>query len=922
VAFPQTPLPVIVSIAPGADPADDPDNWDALGLWTDITDDVRVDDGINITAGRSDEANHVDASKCTFRLDNRSGDYSPRNPMGIYYGALRKNTPVRVQVELGQDSFNRTASNSWGTADSGTSWGLTGSQYAVSPATGATITWPGANSQIINYLQQAGSWDSEVLVEVSVPSVPVGAVIRLGASLRYLSTNNGCWAVFAEWQTDGTVDLRIGRHAPGSFAPVSTLDSAVTGYTANQKIWVRGRAIGNNIQGKLWYDGSAEPLAWQVTFAEPNTSLRYDTSSDLLGPGAGIFTQRFVGNTSPTSGNIWSFSALTSVFTGNVVEWPVRWDQSGNDSTVPVEASGVIRRLSQGQSPLQSPLYKTLSNSSPYAYWPLEDESGATSAQGVGTRVQPASVYSASFGYDGVQLSGSKSSMTIEQDTTIAGQLPVPSGFTAANGWEVDFFFLTEALPPLGQPATIMSIFTNGSEVQWNLVISNDGTFGWRNINPDGTVGALQTDFVGAIAANVWYSLRCEVYNDGADIKVVLTYSNLSTGESNFRFWLLVGETAGYPKRWAIYGSSTSYPHGSVAHVAFFARHNVFAVDPFVAAAQGYAGETASDRMARLCAEQGVAFALLDDSTTIMGPQQSDTFLNLLREAETADMGVLYETAYAPGFGYRPRTARYTTASRATFTVTSGHIAEPPEPTDDDQNIRNDWTVSRVNGGTVQVTDDAHIAEYGRYDDSVTLNVSGDDVLVDHAALRVFLGTLDELRWPSITLDLARNPTLMPTWLSMLVGSRFAVVDPPSQQLTGVTVDLLVEGFEQQLGPYSWTVTLNCSPAKAWSQFGTAADTSVVSTDTRIDSDVSFLHASITSSATSMVVERPADTQYWDTTAVPFDLNVFGEQMTVTAISGTGTTQTFTVTRSVNGVVKAHTASESVSLWQPSFAAL
>lgn len=921
MGFPQTPLPVLVDIAPGADPGDDPDNWDALGLWTDITDDVRVADGIHISGGRADEANQVDTTKCTFRLDNRSGNYSPRNPLGIYYGALRKNTPVRVRIQRGQDSFGRTSSNSWGTADSGTLWNSTGSQYAVSPSTGATITWASANSQFINYLQQSGAWNSEVLVEVSIPSVPVGGVIRLGAVARLLASNNGCWTAFAEWQTDGTVDLRIARRSgAGSLFIVRTVDSAVTGYTANRKIWVRLRAVGNNIQGKLWYDGSAEPGAWQTTFTEPNVDLRYDTSTTELGANSGIYTERATGNSSPTSGNILSFETITSVFTGTVVEWPVRWDQSGNDATVPVEASGVIRRLSQGQSPLQSPIYKTIVAKSPYAYWPLEDGSGATTGQGIGPNVKPATVFGASFGYDGIQLGGSKSTVEVTQDMTVSALLPAPAGFTTANGWEVNFFFLTEALPPGGQPATVMSIFTGGSEVQWNLVISNDGTYGWRNINPDGTIGSLQTMGTGAIQANVWYGLRCAVYNVGGSITVALTYNNLSTGAHEVITWS-IGGTVGYPKRWALYGSSTSYPAGSVGHVAFFANHGIFPTEPFIDAASGYAGETASDRIIRLCDEQGVPLTTLDDSTTLMGPQRSDTFLNLLRECETADLGVLYETPYAPGLGYRPRTARYSTAGRFTLNVSSGHLAAPPEPTDDDQTLRNDWTVSRANGGTVQVTDDVSITEQGRYDDSVEINVSSDDVLVDHASMRVYLGTLDDLRWPQVDLNLARNPNFASVWLSVLVGSRFVITNAPSQ-LTGITIDLVVEGFEQTLSPYGWDVTMNCSPAKAWSQFAPVAGTSVASTDPRLDSDVSFLNASITSSATSMAVVRPADTLAWDTTAPPFDLNVYGERMTCTAISGTGTTQTFTVTRGVNGFTKAHNAGEPVSLWLPFYVAL
>jgi hypothetical protein len=44
--------------------------------------------------------------------------------------------------------------------------------------------------------------------------------------------------------------------------------------------------------------------------------------------------------------------------------------------------------------------------------------------------------------------------------------------------------------------------------------------------------------------------------------------------------------------------------------------------------------------------------------------------------------------------------------------------------------------------------------------------------------------------------------------------------------------------------------------------------------------------------------------------------------MTVSAISGASSPQTFTVTRSVNGIVKAHAAGATVLVYRPLVAAL
>ena len=55
-----------------------------------------------------------------------------------------------------------------------------------------------------------------------------------------------------------------------------------------------------------------------------------------------------------------------------------------------------------------------------------------------------------------------------------------------------------------------------------------------------------------------------------------------------------------------------------------------------------------------------------------------------------------------------------------------------------------------------------------------------------------------------------------------------------------------------------------------------------------------------------------------DPTQFPMDINIGGERITLSAISGITSPQTFTASaRSVNGVVKAHTAGEIVEVWQP-----
>ncbi|MFI1472028.1 hypothetical protein [Streptomyces wuyuanensis] len=71
------------------------------GVWVDITAYVLTRDGsqrIEISRGQSDEAGQVERSTCSFELNNRDGRFSPRNPMSPYYGLIGRNSPLRVSV--------------------------------------------------------------------------------------------------------------------------------------------------------------------------------------------------------------------------------------------------------------------------------------------------------------------------------------------------------------------------------------------------------------------------------------------------------------------------------------------------------------------------------------------------------------------------------------------------------------------------------------------------------------------------------------------------------------------------------------------------------------------------------------------------------------------------------------------------------
>src|SRR6185436_7167963 len=296
-------------------------------------------------------------------------------------------------------------------------------------------------------------------------------------------------------------------------------------------------------------------------------------------------------------------------------------------------------------------------------------------------------------------------------------------------------------------------------------------------------------------------------------------------------------------------------------------------VDPvFRAVSAGYAGETAGARLKRLANESGVQLNVLGSSanSALMGVQGNDNFLTLARECEAADQGILYESG--AGLAYLPWSARINQPVAMALDFATGQIGAPPEPVDDDQRLRNRIELSRTGGGREIVTDDASIAKSGTYIDSVEVNLQADAQLAAHAGWRLHLGTIDELRWPRIELNLARNPGLIAAWCSVQIGSRITVANPPGA-VAGQSLDLIVEGWTETLGQYRWDVALSCSPARPW-RVAVQGDSS-----SRKDSRTTTLSGSLTTTATSVSITTANPREVWSTTAVPYNVLIAGEVM-------------------------------------------
>jgi hypothetical protein len=244
----------------------------------------------------------------------------------------------------------------------------------------------------------------------------------------------------------------------------------------------------------------------------------------------------------------------------------------------------------------------------------------------------------------------------------------------------------------------------------------------------------------------------------------------------------------------------------------------------------GYNDELAADRLARLCAEEGFGFTLmgLDSDTPQMGPQQDDTFVNVLQSCEDADRGILFESSSSFGLTYRPRVSMQGQSPAVILDWGAGQLAQPvPVPVTDDQRTRNDITLTRSNGSSVTaVLNDGSLMGVGLppngvgdYTYSLTVFLFADSQLANMAAWMLMVGTVPWARYPSIAVDLARSEVqdLTAVIPALGHGDWVEVVNPPSQ-LTPGPIDQLLYGWTEVLNSTKWTFAYNLVPEAPYSE--------------------------------------------------------------------------------------------------------
>jgi len=514
-------------------------------------------------------------------------------------------------------------------------------------------------------------------------------------------------------------------------------------------------------------------------------------------------------------------------FHGEVVSWPTVWDISGSDVWVDVSAAGMLRRLQQGTSSLQSAMRSyTPTSTALTAYWPCEDGPGALQLASAFPGGKPMSI---AGNPDLASYSGFVCSSPIPTLRTDTWQGVVTNPSTSSTT-AVKFLFYVPA-STLADGSRIISANTGG------------GAIGRIDLKYR-TGGLLQVQVYAPANATAIADSGATLLGAGADASLVeLTVLWTAAGADTNVFFLVqaVGSSA-LPLGLAVASgvhaggllSVVVAPDGTMGGASI---GQIKTLDINVlgdVALNAYIGEDPLARLLRLASQVNADVVPVDygvsrtDSVT-MGYQTVDTFANLAQQVPDADAGMLYESADQLALAYRVRPSLYNqgtvyNARRGlTLDYAQAQLSGPLGPVDDDAYTRNDVTVQRLNGSSLEAALAAGAlstqqppAGVGGYATTYSLSVGLDAQLPDHAHWRLHLGTVDEPRYPQVMLNLRHpqftgNVDLLNEALVMDIGDLVVVNNPPAW-MPPDAIRQILQGYTETLGVFEHDMVLNCSP--------------------------------------------------------------------------------------------------------------
>jgi PKD repeat protein len=194
---------------------------------------------------------------------------------------------------LASDTFGRTVTNGWGSADQGGSWALTGDATAFSVGSGVgTMNLAAAGATRTATLSGVSTTQGDTVVTLSpqkLASGPGAYVNIIGRSVA----GTGSYRAQLTLKNTGSVALSLSKADGGSTTLVASKTVAGLTYAAGDSLSFRFRVTGSaptTLQARVWRTGTTEPTTWQATTTDNTAGLQAPGSVGLIGSLSGTAT--------------------------------------------------------------------------------------------------------------------------------------------------------------------------------------------------------------------------------------------------------------------------------------------------------------------------------------------------------------------------------------------------------------------------------------------------------------------------------------------------------------------------------------------------------------------------------------------------------------------------------------------------------
>lgn len=889
--------------------------------------------GVSIGRGQPDEASLSSPTRAICAFDNPDGRFSPHNAMSDLFGKVGLNTPLRIGIGEPYPAagfFSDTPATGH-TAPS-----------VVAPSSGLLIcAWirgfiygiPAGMtgvSTLINFISMASAYQT---IPAAGPTGIRTAPIFFSAAVPW-----GSLSIAIPGPATVTDVVTAGQYSSDDLTLTTVLANPGDILVAIQGVYIESeRFLLRRMPPPFDPDGGWTPMASSSPITEgvaPNSN-RFEVAAwirtvNQAGPQTvkfqpiGITIHSFAHLYVISGADVWSPRAVTAASS-----WADKWDPSATAEALPaagergggevwaeIEGLGILSRLERAEA-LDSALYRlaTIGNPAADLYWPLEEGSDATAPMQVlpadgpfGTTI----VQGDAHGGSQLVPAGSAGAWELTADGVLRFNVPAATG-TVVTSWQYRIVAGVITMPSTSANEHTFAQTTallGGGGSFCNIILAINTTVSpavFRVVYRDQGIGVSAADMI-AIELGRIYQFDVVASTAAGTTTVQVYIDGVLSGTVSLVTVLTVVD------RFELFGPGTDGAV-SVSHQTWYEpAPDLVQLQAGAGAAAGYTGEVAGIRMRRLCDEEQVRLHMMGDpaDTEAMGPQSVATLAALLRECEAVDGGVLYEPREDYALAYRTLEAMVNRLP--TLELIYGARSEVPQalsPVVDDQQIINDVTVTRLSSGASAraVLDDPNIplntnpppVGVGLYSASGTVNVAADSQLPDQAGWRLHLGTVNETRYPTVTVDATglheygKEPQVVDA-AALDITDRLKISNVPVW-LNPSPVDQLAVGLTERLEEYAWLIQANTRP---WSPFDTGLLTPITGLGLgvtgvgdlnpeflgRLGEDDTTLDAAVTALATSWQI-RPGGarwTTFADDFSPPIRALCEGEEVAVTAV--------------------------------------